>query len=355
MFDNLDNSIQKDFPELGIYKGAGITSLYYSETEQYQDMLSEIVNGDMLISEEDLIYICKVVQKIQDDNEKIILYLDSSPTGIHGSKLHFNYLKIFLQQFNIPYVESLNLIPEDSAAIVLNIISTPEHHKKFVSTSPERNYIFISFILELPVGTDGVSVKLIEVANNKTRDWEKIKDLPYNWLYNYTPKSYTSKTRVIEGERKLLWQFKDGFKEGCDSSKVNIISSGVGDIIYNVFGKDDISSIVLMPIPTGIAVPHKGAMRTRGFFDTQRYYDRFGILTSQICEQAGLINGMDYVRDKDGFHLFDNDFLKGKNVILFDDIITRGTTALQVSNELEELGANVLFLVCISKTTRCEM
>jgi hypothetical protein len=255
MFDSLYNSIQNDFPELGIYKKAGVTSLYYSETGQYYDMLSGIVNGNILISEEDYMYISTVVQKIQEYNEKAILYLDSTPTGIPGSKLHFDYLKIFLKRFKIEYVESLDLIPEDNAAIVLNIISTPEYYQEFVATCPDRDYIFISFIFEVSVGTDDSSLKLKEIANKKTIGWEKVKDLPYNWLYNYTPKSYTSKIKVLDGERRLLWQFKDGFKEGCDPSKVNIICSGMAEIVYNVFGNEDISSIVFVCIPTGIGLP----------------------------------------------------------------------------------------------------
>lgn len=355
MFDNLENILLTDFPDLGINRSSGVTSLYYTDTSEYQVMLSDIVNGDLLISEEDYRYMCDVVSKIREYYANAVVYLESGNIGTEGAKIHIDYLKVFLKRYNITVVEDFDAIDDGAPVIVLNIISTPSRHKEFLKENPTRECLFLSFILEQVVSKDDASLRLLEIAQENTKHWVRVEELPYTWLFNYTPLSHGREDyfKVVEGERRLIWDFKtDGFKEGIDPSKVNIICSGVGEIIYNVFGKEDISSLVFMCIPNGMAVYQLGSRKLPESFDTQRYFERFGILSSRICEQYGIINGMDYVRCEDGCHVFDEDFLRGKNVILFDDIITQGKTAVQVSKELKKLGANVLFLVCISKTVR---
>ena len=337
MFDNLENILLTDFPELGINRSSGVTSLYYTDTSEYQVMLSDIVNGDLLISEEDYRYMCDVVSKIREYYANAVVYLEFGNIGTEGAKIHIDYLKVFLKRYNITVVEDFDAIDDGAPVIVLNIISTPSRHKEFLKVNPTRECLFLSFILEQVVSKDDASLRLLEIAQENTKHWVRVEELPYTWLFKYTPISHGREDffTVVESERRLIWDFKDGFREGMDPSKVDIICSGVGETIYNVFGEEDISSLVFMCIP-----------------NPRKYYERFGILSSRICEQYGIINGMDYVRCEDGRHVFDEDFLKGKNVILFDDIITRGETAVQISKELKELGANVFFLVCISKTVR---
>lgn len=351
MFDNLENILLTDFPDLGINRSSSVTSLYYTDTSEYQVMLSDIVNGDLLISEEDYRYMCDVVSKLREYYANAVVYLESGNIGTEGAKIHIDYLKVFLKRYNITVVEDFDAIDDGAPVIVFNIISTPSRHKEFFKENPTRECLFLSFILEQVVSKDDASLRLSEMAQENTKHWARVEELPYNWLCNYTPLSHGKGDffTVVEGERRLIWGFKDGFREGMDPSKVDIICSGVGEIIYNVFGEEDISSLVFMCIPNGIGLD---SHKTQGFFDPRKYYERFGILSSRICEQYGIINGMDYVRCEDGRHVFDEDFLRGKNVILFDDIITRGKTAVQVSKELKELGSNVLFLVCISKTVR---
>ena len=48
---------------------------------------------------------------------------------------------------------------------------------------------------------------------------------------------------------------------------------------------------------------------------------------------------------------FDADFFANKNVIIFDDIITKGESMLRFKRKLEALGATVIAGVSIGKTT----
>lgn len=48
----------------------------------------------------------------------------------------------------------------------------------------------------------------------------------------------------------------------------------------------------------------------------------------------------------------DTDFFEGKNVILFDDLITTGATANEFAEELESAGANVLGAMFLARTAK---
>ena len=48
----------------------------------------------------------------------------------------------------------------------------------------------------------------------------------------------------------------------------------------------------------------------------------------------------------------DPEFFEGKNVILFDDLITTGATANEFAEELEAVGANVLGAMFLARTIR---
>lgn len=47
---------------------------------------------------------------------------------------------------------------------------------------------------------------------------------------------------------------------------------------------------------------------------------------------------------------FDADFFKGKIVIIFDDVVTRGSSIAQFSKKLNEIGAYVICAISIGRT-----
>lgn len=74
-------------------------------------------------------------------------------------------------------------------------------------------------------------------------------------------------------------------------------------------------------------------------------YDKMTVTSERIAKHLGgtssSMNGIE----------FDNDFFKGKFVILFDDIVTKGNSMLAFKRKMEELGAIVVGGVSIGKTT----
>ena len=65
-------------------------------------------------------------------------------------------------------------------------------------------------------------------------------------------------------------------------------------------------------------------------------YDKMTVTSERIAKHLGgtssSMNGIE----------FDNDFFKGKFVILFDDIVTKGNSMLAFKRKMEELGAIVV-------------
>lgn len=352
MLNNTADILKSVFPEIGVSLNSGVLSVYYTTTENYHDDLSDVVSGDVMISDGDYVRACKIINKLRESYPSAILYLDSENLGATGSKIHYGYFKNMLNEHLIPYTESLEAIQEETV-IVLSVISSPERQDEFIRLHQGVNAIFMSFIFALCKEVGGDFQAISDAARKKTKEWIKVDDLPYRWLYNYTPIRYGNEAglKIVDGERRLLWNFKEGFKEGDDPTIVNIISSEVAEVISSVFGGENISPVVFICIPTGIGMPGK-VTSLDDCRDAQRYSDRFSILSNRICEQLGIVNGMSHVTYKEGTPVFDEEFLRGKNIILFDDVLTKGTTAVRVKEKLKEIGANVLFLICIARTVR---
>ena len=93
-------------------------------------------------------------------------------------------------------------------------------------------------------------------------------------------------------------------------------------------------------------------------------YDEFSV---RLCEETGMANG--YIHTyvvKDGMSKkhpenhtghsiqpvieFDKSFFKGKLVLLFDDVVTKGETMLKYKSDMEKMGATVIGGICIGKT-----
>ena len=117
-----------------------------------------------------------------------------------------------------------------------------------------------------------------------------------------------------------------------------------------VFDDDDLKQMVFVGVPA--SSKESTDMRYKAF-------------SSKVHQATGLINGFDYVRvsgTKDPKHLggetksetytieFDKDFFKDKFVILFDDVVTSGSTMMKMKNKIEETGAKVICMVSIGRT-----
>lgn len=94
---------------------------------------------------------------------------------------------------------------------------------------------------------------------------------------------------------------------------------------------------------------------------TKARYEGFA---DRLCQETGMTNAYTHmlvIKDSEEKKLggngistdnisFDEDFFKRKNVILFDDVITKGESMLRFQSKMKLLKANVICGITIGKT-----
>ena len=116
---------------------------------------------------------------------------------------------------------------------------------------------------------------------------------------------------------------------------------------------DGCSQLVFIPVPASSV--RKNEIRYMDF-------------CKRVCELTGAINGYDHVRvcgERLAIHEnrkaekeirkvsiieFDEEWFRGKAVIIFDDVITRGISFGIYANQLESFGANVIEGIFLART-----
>ncbi len=164
----------------------------------------------------------------------------------------------------------------------------------------------------------------------------------YYFFYYYVPKRLTDHERYSRESIQIqhnIWNFKDG---NYQDQFINVIEQ----LIKNSFNNLEDLTLVCIPASTISA--------------NRRRYEYF---SNKICKDTGLKNGFDHiqiVKEKEPKHLtgertnaeysFDSQFFSNKNVILFDDVVTRGQSMRDFIKVVENLGATVVGCVSIGKT-----
>lgn len=164
-------------------------------------------------------------------------------------------------------------------------------------------------------------------------------------LMNYMPKRYLRKASFETlVDDSLVWDFKDG-KEWATKKAAKMIAQALST--------RDLKNVVFLCIPAS-------CQRT--------YVRRCKKFSEMVCEKCGATDGFSYVnvfgkRQKNHNHYFlqeqlgtDDNYhineqaIKGKKVILFDDVVTTGKSAAKFKEHLEEMGAEVTLSIFLAKT-----
>ncbi|MDO5446780.1 MAG: ribonucleotide-diphosphate reductase subunit alpha [Prevotellaceae bacterium] len=162
-------------------------------------------------------------------------------------------------------------------------------------------------------------------------------DKPQTWFVKYFPVRIRNTGEKEQKARQLVWDFKDG-----------VASERVAEMtatrMMQEYGSQ-CSDIVFAPVPASSA--EKNELRYKMF-------------CQRVCELTGAVNGYDHVRvvgERLSVHEnrknekevrkvniidFDAAWFQGKQVLCFDDIITRGHSYALYANQLESFGANVI-------------
>ncbi len=177
--------------------------------------------------------------------------------------------------------------------------------------------------------------------------------LPYTYICRYYP--VHAEIEADEQEwynRKLIWSFKAEPSKKQHIGHYSAMFTVVWKLVSRlkeIFNSGNIDQLTLVCIPASTIAK------------THIRYDEF---YKKISEETGIQNGAHLVRltqnyttkheGGDGLEYdklyYDTENLKGRNIILFDDIITSGHSMSSVKYHLEECGATVIAGLSIGKT-----
>ena len=163
-------------------------------------------------------------------------------------------------------------------------------------------------------------------------------------FFEYLPMQYPQATEREWQIRKMIWSFKDG------KSYLNVAWM-IANKLHQVFG-DDVKNIVFACVPASSA--DKNELRYKGF-------------ASAVCKFSGAINAYEHIRvsgERLAIHEkfdskslqkvqvieFDKDFFRGKKILVFDDILTKGFSYARFACQLEKIGGEVLGGFFLGKT-----
>lgn len=165
------------------------------------------------------------------------------------------------------------------------------------------------------------------------------------WFYKYYPVRIKNVGDKEKSERQIIWDFKDGraYEE---------IAQMTADRLQETYGKK-LRKIIFLCVPA--STPDKNELRYKKF-------------SERVCELTNACNGYSHISvigerltvhehrnnekeiRKSNIIEFDTPFFRGKSIILFDDIITKGISYATIAEKLESFGANVLGGIFLAKT-----
>lgn len=190
------------------------------------------------------------------------------------------------------------------------------------------------------------------------REWIKIETFPYYlfpiWFY------YPVSSNVVVDERdweirRLIWNFKGDNSKVSNEEHLFALSKVKDKVVSTIsctFGFDLKQEVVFCCVPSSTK---------------ESYMLRYEEFSKQVCERLNMVNGFDivnYIEDSTPKHLggkgipqydFLNDRIKGKAVIVFDDIYTTGNTLRRFCAKLVKRGAYVIggIVLGMTETNKC--
>ena len=197
-----------------------------------------------------------------------------------------------------------------------------------------------------------------DVLVNNAKHWECLYgDFYYTWLFYYYPTTCDFEASESEwDDRYTVWDFKNDPEKGIDpeyhEATLDNVIPRIKQKLIDTFGEDYLQFLTLVCLPA--STDAKNAAR----------YDEF---SNRLCEETGMENAYEHVhivqdgmskkdpRNATGRSIqpvieYDAGYFKGKYVLLFDDVVTKGETMLRYKKAMEDLGAVVIGGMCLGKT-----
>lgn len=162
---------------------------------------------------------------------------------------------------------------------------------------------------------------------------------PFYNITEYLPVRYTA-TAEQEHDRQLCYNFKDGFLN--DSTKEAFLNK-----IKELAQSKSNLAICFIPASTSSKTTVRYSKLAEAIKHSGFEADVHAIFNKYDKEAEHLTGKTNNTTESFGFN---ESMIKGKNIVLIDDIITRGVTFNQVAAKLMSLGALSVFGLFLAKT-----
>lgn len=168
--------------------------------------------------------------------------------------------------------------------------------------------------------------------------------MKYAYLMNYVPVSAEKKygyraTQSEISDRQAVWNFKDGI---CSSQILNAFADRIKSMATSN------SVVCFVPASTSAKTAARYGELSRKLQAMTGVQCSYTAIRKTVDGESGHIAGKSANPAAD--FSFDQSFFKGKNVILIDDVVTRGATLAGTGERLLSLGAGDVFGLVVAKT-----
>lgn len=174
-------------------------------------------------------------------------------------------------------------------------------------------------------------------------------DKPIEYFFKYFPARIRNVGEDAVNARELIWAFKD-----AEADVFEEVAQIVADHLIEKFGEKRLMNMSFVCVPPS---------------SKEAYANRYFNFCNRVEELTGIGNGFSHVcllksrkashehkrgKKKEDIDLqpinIDKDYFAGKEVCVFDDVITTGKSYARFASMLEDCGANVVNGVFLGKT-----
>lgn len=178
-------------------------------------------------------------------------------------------------------------------------------------------------------------------------------NIPYSYLLNYYPTTCDFEATSDEwDDRRLVWNFKNTpgkTSEMQHEMALDEIIPRISRKLRETFGAD-------LKYLTLVCIPASSQLKT------QLRYEEF---SERICQDTGMSNAYAHIKisgergakhageDTTGniSYTLEKDYFSGRNILLFDDVVTKGDSMRSWKQKMELCGSSVIAAVSIGLTT----
>ena len=193
-------------------------------------------------------------------------------------------------------------------------------------------------------------MKVMAEYTTITANWKRLASgLPYKWIVDYASYNAFGNFELSSEDwekRDYIVNFKGNSELTTEIDHQQALGKAIADItslIQESFG-DDASQLTFVCIPASTQV------------NTKRRFEEF---SEEVCKNTGMVNAYPLISwttqlnpedgEEEDHYTIDEEALRDKDILLFDDIIASGGSVCRFAEKLKAMGANVIAAIALGK------